>query len=112
MENDRWTTKIEELFNAQKLTSHQCVVYNKDSQPAASNATCGCQRRIRDHSFDGTPPQTKPKPEEWNVENHTRNLPSLVYRSTRSTKVSTFTFLLYHDRIFSLQIDLVLTMFV
>jgi len=88
MENDRWTTKIEELFNAGKLTSHQCVVYNKDPQTAESDAKCGCQRLIRQHSFDGTPSETKPTPEKWNVEKYTKNLQSLVHRSTSSTKVS------------------------
>jgi hypothetical protein len=86
---DLWQDMIGQLFNEGKLTSHQCIVYNKDSQSITSNEKCGCQRLIRHHSFDGAAIETKPTREEWTVTDHTKKLPALVYRSTPSTKVST-----------------------
>ena len=85
---DEWTEKIEELFAAHRLTSHQCRIYGKNSRPEKANEICGCQRSIRHHSFDGVPLTTRPKPEDWNVLEHTVKLPKLIYHSTTSHKVS------------------------
>jgi hypothetical protein len=88
VEEDKWTTAIRQLSKEGRLASHQCKVYNKDSQARTPDEKCGCQRSIRHHSFDGTPLKRKPKPEDWNVKNHTEKLPSLIYHSTVSRKVS------------------------
>jgi hypothetical protein len=50
---DKWTKTIQQFFEAGKLTSHQCIVYNKNSYAKTNEEKCGCQRPIRHHSFDG-----------------------------------------------------------
>ncbi len=87
-DRDKWTETIERLFNAGRLTSHQCIVYTKDSPVEVASEKCGCQRSVRHHSFDGTFFEIRPKPEDWNVKEHTRKLRQLIYHSTASRKVS------------------------
>jgi hypothetical protein len=109
---DKWTTTIRQLFEDGKLTSHQCIVYNQDSETKSNDEKCGCQRHIRHHSFDGIPLNIKPKPEDWNVNDHTRKLKRLIYHSTPSRKVSLYkNSSTHYNRRFSLIIYLVLTMF-
>ena len=52
-EEDKRTTTIQKLFREGRLTSHQCIVYNKNFQANTADEKCGCQRSIRQHSFDG-----------------------------------------------------------
>jgi hypothetical protein len=85
---DKWTKTIQQFFEAGKLTSHQCIVYNKNSYAETNEEKCGCQRPIRHHSFDGAPSEKQPNPEDWNVNDYTRKLQSLIYHSTPSRKVS------------------------
>lgn len=84
---DRWTATVKKLFEQKRLTSHQCTVYNKDVQSTTGNEKCGCQRLIRHHSFIGATPSQKPKPEEWNVKDHTKDLENIIYCSTPYQKV-------------------------
>lgn len=88
IEEDKWTTKIQQLFNEGRLTSHQCILYNKKHQVQQDGEKCGCQRPVRHHSFDGTFSGTRPKPSNWNVLDHTKKLERLIYHSTPSRKVS------------------------
>jgi len=88
IKEDKWTTKIQQLFNDGKLTSHRCILYNKKDQIQQDDEKCGCQRPIRHHSFDGTFSGTRPKPSNWNVRDHTKKLERLIYHSTPSRKVS------------------------
>jgi hypothetical protein len=87
---DTWTKTIQQFFTDGKLTSHQCIVYNKGSYGETNEEKCGCQRPIRHHSFDGTPSEKKPKPEDWNVNDHTKKLEYPIYHSTPSRKVRLF----------------------
>lgn len=86
-DHDKWKDTIKKLFDEGKLRSHQCIVYNKDSQSTATYEKCGCQRYVRHHSFEGPALTTKPQLDQWKVNNHTRPLTSLIYHSTSSTKV-------------------------
>ncbi len=86
-EHDSWRVTIEKLFGEGKLRSHQCIVYNKDSQSTATSEKCGCQRLVRQHSFDGSMLTEKPQRDAWNVQSHTQPLAALIYHSTASTKV-------------------------
>lgn len=88
--NDKWTTTIHRLYAEGRLTSHQCIVYNKKCQVQKNEEKCGCQRPIRHHSFDGTYEGEKPKPNEWNVKDHTKKLQKLIYHSTPLRKVNFF----------------------
>ncbi|CAF0820629.1 unnamed protein product [Adineta steineri] len=85
-EEDKWTTKIENLFQAGRLTSHQCTVYNKDFNSKTNHERCGCQRPIRHHSFDGDISEEKPNPKDWNVKDHAKKLQRLIYHSNPSRK--------------------------
>jgi hypothetical protein len=112
IEEDVWTTTIQQLFIDKRLTSHQCAVYNKDSVATTNDEKCGCQRPIRHHSFDGDPLEDKPNPEDWNVEEHTKPLNHPIYVSTPSHKVSFYnSFCIHYKRPFSSITHLVLTMF-
>jgi hypothetical protein len=84
---DEWTKKIQHLSSEQKLTSHQCIVYNKEHPAQQDDEKCGCQRPVRDHSFDGPCSETRPDPSSWNVKEHTKKLQHLIYHSTPSFKV-------------------------
>ena len=87
-EDDQWIKKIQELFAAGRLTSHQCVLYSRNSRKNDNaDEICGCQRPIRHHSFDGLSPEQMVKPEDWNLQTHTRKLRQLIYHSTASRKV-------------------------
>src|SRR5579871_3084339 len=111
-EKDNWTTTIQKLFAEGRLTSHQCIIYNKDSDAKTIDERCGCQRPIRHHSFDGPSIQEKPKPKDWNVRDHTKRLESLIYHSTPSRKVRlSKSFCKNYNGIFVSIIHLVLTMF-
>jgi hypothetical protein len=103
IEEDKWTTTIQQLFLDGRLTSHQCIVYNKNSRAQTDDEKCGCQRPIRHHSFDGSFSEVRPKPEDWNVKDHTKKLQQLIYHSTPSRKVSFSKSSCIHDHeIFSL----------
>ncbi|UJR23620.1 hypothetical protein I4U23_026606 [Adineta vaga] len=86
LNEDKWVTMIEDLFKAGRLTSHQCIVYNKDSYIKANTERCGCQRPIRHHSFDGDISIKDLNPKDWNVKYHTRKLERLIYHSTPTRK--------------------------
>ncbi len=87
-EKDKWTETIERLFAAGRLTSHQCIVYTKNSSVETVDEKCGCQRPVRHHSFDGAFFGIRPRPKDWNVKEHTKKLRQLIYHSTASRKVS------------------------
>lgn len=87
----QWTKTIQQLIAERRLTSHQCILYNKTYQQQANNdEECGCQRPIRQHSFDEIFEGERPKPKDWNVKEHTRNLDRLIYLSNPICKVSYF----------------------
>lgn len=87
-EEDEWMKKIEELFAAGRLTSHQCTLYSRNFQKDDNDdEICGCQRPIRHHSFDGLSDEQGVKSEDWNFQTHTRKLKQLIYHSTTSRKV-------------------------
>ena len=87
-EEDKWTKAIQNLFANGRLSSHQCVLYSRNSQEdSEDNGMCGCQRPIRNHSFDGSCPEERPRPEDWNLLAHARKLKQLIYYSTVSRKV-------------------------
>ena len=110
--DDKWTTTIQQFSAEGKLTSHQCIVYNKRSDAKTNDERCGCQRLVRHHSFDGMPLFIKPKPDDWNVNDHTRQLKRLIYHSTPSRKVSFYkNSSISHSRRPSLMTYLVFTMF-
>jgi len=110
-EKDKWTETIERLFTTGRLTSHQCIVHTKNSTVERNDKKCGCQRSVRHHSFDGTPFETRPKPEDWNVKEHTKKLRQLIYHSTASRKVSSLqTSCLHHNGAFLKLCHLVFTM--
>ena len=87
-EEDKWTETIKNLFASGRLSSHQCVLYSRNSREDSEDlGMCGCQRPIRHHSFDGPCLEQRPKIEDWNRLEHTRNLKQLIYYSTVSRKV-------------------------
>lgn len=90
---DPWTVAIQKLVDQKRLTSHQCIVYNKETRHTTNSEKCGCQRPIRHHSFTGGLSNQKPKPDEWNVKDHTKNLEKLIYCSTPHQKVTHLIFL-------------------
>ncbi len=107
---DKWTTTIQQLFTDGRLTSHQCMVYKKNSRLETNDEKCGCQRPVRHHSFDGTFEGTRPEPEDWNVKEHTKKLQQLMYHSTPSRKVNfSKSFYMHRNRTFSLTSHLVFT---
>ena len=90
---DRWTATIQKLVEENRLTSHQCIVYNKETKHTATNEKCGCQRPVRHHSFTENVSNHKPNPDDWNVKDHTRNLKNLIHCSTPHQKVTHLIFL-------------------
>jgi len=111
IEEDKWTTTIKKLFKAGRLTSHQCILYNKEHEAKTVDEKCGCQRPIRHHSFDGTFEGTRPNPRDWNVKDHTKKLQQLIYHSTPSRKVRfSKNSCIQHHETFSLISHLVFTM--
>jgi len=108
---DKWTITIQKLFEADRLTSHQCILYHKGYQAHTEDEKCGCQRPIRHHSFDGTFEGTRPESKDWDVKYHTKKLQKLIYHSTPSRKVSfSKNSCIQHHETFSLISHLVFTM--
>jgi hypothetical protein len=85
---DKWTATIKDLHDIGKIRSHQCKLYNKTHKISTGDEKCGCQRPIRQHSFDGTFVGERPKPKDWSVNEHTEPLKELIFHSTPSRKVS------------------------
>ncbi|CAF1396077.1 unnamed protein product [Didymodactylos carnosus] len=79
------TPRVEWSSRMIGIKSHRCKVYRKDAIPEKQNDKCGCQRLIRSHSYEGIPPGTKPTKEEWNVNDHTEQIPP-IYGELASNK--------------------------
>ena len=71
---------------------------------------CGCQHLIRRHSFIGDIPNQKPKLDEWDVKDHTKDLGKVTHCSTPSQKV-THLILLRDNMLFIHEFNLVFALF-
>ena len=89
-ETDKWNEKIEVLFRTGKLRSCPRDGQPKSHSDDADNENRGCQRSVRQHSYEKNFSGKKSKLEDRGVTDHTQQSERPIYRATTSRKVSFF----------------------